>query len=179
MNETRILVAGIGNIFLGDDAFGVEVARRLAARGLPDGVQVVDFGLRGLDLAYAMLSGEHEVAILVDAAPLDGSPGSVYLIEPELDGDGVSDGQAVIDSHGMDPVKVLRLVRSLGGEPMRMFVVGCEPLTLGPEEGAMGLSAPVETAVGEAIGLIESLIGKIRAGEPVVGGMSNVILEGA
>ena len=77
----RILIAGIGNIFLGDDAFGVEVARRLVRRRLPDGVRVVDFGIRGLDLTYALLDG-YEAVILVDAAPRGGPPGTLYVLEP-------------------------------------------------------------------------------------------------
>jgi hydrogenase maturation protease len=179
MYEPSVLIAGIGNIFLGDDAFGVEVARRLSARVLPGGVRVADFGIRGLDLTYAMLYGDQDVTILVDAAPRGGTPGTVYLIEPEAAGDEAGQGQAVLDAHSMDPVKILRTVSSMGGEPKRVFVVGCEPLTFGPDEGLMGLSAPVELAVGEAADLIESLVIRILAGEPVVGPMLNVVREGA
>src|SRR6202030_732892 len=81
--KERILIAGIGNIFLGDDAFGVEVVRRLAARKLPDAIRVVDFGIRGFDLAYALMEG-YEITILVDATPRGGQPGTLYTIEPDL-----------------------------------------------------------------------------------------------
>ena len=179
MYEPSVLIAGIGNIFLGDDAFGVEVARRLSARVLPHGVRVADFGIRGLDLTYAMLYGDQDVTILVDAAPRGGTPGTVYLIEPEAAGGKAEQGLAVLDAHSMDPAKILHTVRSMGGEPKRVFVVGCEPLTLGPDEGLMGLSAPVELAVGQAADLIESLVIRILAGEPVVNPVLNVIQEGA
>src|SRR5881227_271903 len=99
----RVLVAGVGNIFLGDDAFGVEVAQRLLRRGLPDAVRVVDFGIRGLDLTYALLDG-YEAVILVDAAPRGGPPGTLYVLEPERGG---APDVAAIETHGMDPVKVL------------------------------------------------------------------------
>ena len=123
----RILVAGIGNVFLGDDGFGVAVAGRLAAATLPPGVDVVDFGIRGMDLAYALR--DYDVAILVDAVPRGGAPGTLYVIEPELDAD-----EAGPDAHGMDPVKVLALARGLGDPLPRVLVVGCEPAH-GPERG--------------------------------------------
>ena len=105
MNRPRILVAGVGNIFLGDDAFGVEVVQRLARRPLPPEVRVVDFGIRGLDLTYALLD-DHEMVVLVDAAPRGGAPGTLYLLE--LDAGAMEAGAAaVIETHGMDPVKVL------------------------------------------------------------------------
>ncbi|MDQ3813469.1 MAG: hydrogenase maturation protease [Armatimonadota bacterium] len=156
----RILIAGIGNIFLGDDAFGVEVAQRLAQRALPAGVRVTDFGIRGFDLAYAILDG-YDVTILVDATPRGGIPGTLYVIEPELNELNGADG-AAIETHGLDPVKVLHLVKVLGGQPGRILVVGCEPATFGPEhEGQMGLSAPVQAAVDEAVRLIEELAAKL------------------
>ena len=115
-NETRILIAGIGNIFLGDDAFGVEVAQRLAKRPLPEGVRVVDFGIRGIDLTYALLEGV-DVAILVDAVPRGEAPGTVYLIEPEAgpDVNDADEGSLLLEAHNLDPARVLRLVRSQGG----------------------------------------------------------------
>lgn len=153
-----ILVAGIGNIFLGDDGFGVEVARRLAARPQPDGVTVVDFGIRGYDLAYALVRGSDRT-ILVDACPRGEPPGTVFVLEPDLaDLDASNTGQAVLDAHELNPVHVLRLARSLGAELMPVIVVGCEPATLGPPEGQMGLSEPVEAAVAEAVTLIERLV---------------------
>lgn len=142
---SRVLIAGIGNIFLGDDGFGCEVAKRLASRTLPDGVQVVDFGIRGFDLAFALMD-KPELAILVDAVPRGEAPGTLFVIEPELDDVAVS-----ANGHGMDPVTVLRLVRGFGGEVGKILVVGCEPASL--DEG-MQLTAPVEAAVEEAIAMI-------------------------
>jgi hydrogenase maturation protease len=172
MSVPGILIAGVGNIFLGDDAFGVEVVRRLAGRTVPEGVRVVDFGVRSLDLAYELLDGEHAATILVDAAPRGGTPGTLYTIEPDLAGGAVNDRQAMlVQTHGMDPLDVFRMVQSMGGDLKRILVVGCEPLTLGPEGGVMGLSAPVEAAVDEAVSLIESLVAKILAGEPAARAM--------
>jgi hydrogenase maturation protease len=162
MSAPRILVAGIGNIFLGDDAFGVEVVRRLSLRALPDYVRVVDYGIRGLDLAYALLD-DYDAAILVDAAGRGEEPGTLYVLEPELSGADTAGCQAVpMDAHGMNPMRVLDMVKAMGGRPRRVLVVGCEPATLGDEfEGTMGLSAPVEAAVAGAIAIVESLIAKV------------------
>ena|SRR5665213_2941492 len=112
MNQPRILIAGVGNIFLGDDAFGVEVVQRLARRPPPDGVCVVDFGIRGLDLAYALCDG-YETVVLVDATPRGGLPGALYVIEPDV---GETSGEAgvLIEGHNMEPVKVLRLAATMG-----------------------------------------------------------------
>jgi|SRR5579872_2257078 len=154
----RILIAGIGNIFLGDDGFGVEVAQRLARRRLPDSVRVVDFGIRGIDLAYALMDG-YELTILVDATPRGGLPGTIYVIEPDLAPAEISDA-AVIDGHGMNPMSVFGLVKSMGGECRRVLIVGCEPEPLEEEEGRMGLSAAVSAAVDAAIQEIETLIAK-------------------
>jgi hydrogenase maturation protease len=163
MTEARILVAGIGNIFLGDDAFGVEVAQRLARRPLAEDVSVVDFGIRGFDLAHALVADEGP-AILIDATPRGGTPGSLYVIEPELDEvDLADDPEQALDSHGMDPVRVLRLARAMGGQPRRVLVVGCEPAAYELDEaGGMGLSPPVAAAVDSAIELIERLIDDLR-----------------
>jgi hydrogenase maturation protease len=164
MTPPRVLIAGIGNIFLGDDAFGVEVAQRLLRRSWPEDVRVVDFGIRGFDLAYAILDGP-ALTILVDATPRGGAPGTLYVIEPAPD---AADGQAgpAIDTHSMDPVQVLQLVRAFGGRPERMLVVGCEPATFGPEgEGQMGLSPPVETALDDAVRLVEKLAGEFIASD--------------
>ena len=155
----RILVAGVGNVFLGDDGFGVEVVRRLAGRELPEGVEVVDFGIRGLDLAYA-LQRDYEVVVFVDATPRGQEPGTVYLIEPEIE----EDGEVSLDTHGMDPVKVIKLSRALGAKPTRTLVVGCEPqVVLSGEDYddmLMELSDPVHAAVEEAAKLVESLVEK-------------------
>jgi hydrogenase maturation protease len=165
MTQPHILVAGIGNIFLGDDGFGSEVARRLAGRRQSADVRVVDFGIRGFDLAYALLDG-YEVTIFVDATPRGGEPGTLYTIEPDLRELATPNAQpAMVDAHGMDPMKVLAMVKAMGGEFKRILLVGCEPATLGPEEGQMGLSQPVAAAVEEAVHLVESLVAEILAGD--------------
>jgi hydrogenase maturation protease len=156
VTDPRILIACIGNIFLGDDGFGVEVAKRLLRRKLPEEARVVDYGIRGFDLAYALMDG-YDVTIFVDATQRGGEPGTLYVIEPDLEELDRSEA-TLVDAHAMNPVKVLGLARSMGAEFGRILVVGCEPATLGPEEGQMGLSEPVEAAVDEAVGLIESLI---------------------
>jgi hydrogenase maturation protease len=160
-----ILIAGIGNIFLGDDAFGVEVVQRLADRKLPERVKAIDFGIRSFDLAYALLDGS-DVTILVDACPRGGRPGSLYVIEPDLKAlDTPETEQAAADAHSMNPMSVIRMAKSIGGELKRILLVGCEPATLGPEEGQMGLSEPVAAMVDEAANLVESLVEKIQRGE--------------
>jgi len=157
----RILIAGIGNIFLADDGFGCEVVKRLAERGLPEGVEVVDFGIRGLDLAYALMD-PYEAVIFVDALPRGEEPGTVYLIEPEFE----VGGEAAIDTHGMDPVKVIRFAQAMGAETTRTLVVGCEPgvVVTGEnyEDILMELSEPVSSAVEEAVNLVESLVGEMN-----------------
>jgi hydrogenase maturation protease len=160
----RVLVAGIGNVFLGDDGWGVALADRLARRELPPGVEVVDYGIRGLDLAYAMADGGYDVVVLLDAAPRDGgAPGTLYLIEPE-----VKPGEIAIDTHGMDPVRVLALVQGIGARPPRTYVVGCEPanrLSADVEEFVVELSEPVRAALDEAERLVEALLGELRDNE--------------
>jgi hydrogenase maturation protease len=161
MTKARILIAGIGNIFLGDDAFGSEVARRLALRELPPEVLVIDFGIRGFDLAYALMDG-YEVTILVDATPRGEAPGTLYTIEPDLKELEEIDAQGMmVETHGMNPLKVLSMVKSMGGEFKRILLVGCEPAPLESEDGYMGLSAPVAAAVEEAVSLVSSLVTKI------------------
>jgi hydrogenase maturation protease len=155
----RILVAGIGNIFFGDDAFGCEVASQLRRKPLPEGVRVIDFGIRSYDLAYAIMDG-YDATILVDATPQGSAPGTIYLIEPDLKKLDELPDEAV-NAHSMNPVRVLQLVRSLGGRPGWLRVVGCEPAVLEAEEGAMGLSEKVQAAVAPAIEMIETLIREI------------------
>jgi hydrogenase maturation protease len=156
----RILIAGVGNVFLGDDGFGVEVVRQLVGRELPEGVEVADFGIRGMDLVYA-LQDDYEVIVFVDATPRGEEPGTVYLLEPEIE----EDGEVVLDTHGMDPVKVIKFARSLGAKPTRTFVVGCEPQVVlsgeDYEDMLMELSKPVYAAVEEAVKLVEALIDEI------------------
>jgi hydrogenase maturation protease len=166
MIRPRILVAGIGNIFLGDDAFGVEVAQRLARRTLPEEVRVVDFGIRGLDLTYALMDG-YEAVILVDAVSFGGPPGTLYVLEPDR-GEAAGDISVGMETHNLDPVKVLRLAEAMGGKVERLLLVGCEPLRTGDEEDMPeGLSDPVRASVDEAILLIESLVARLLRGEPV------------
>lgn len=159
MTQPRILIAGVGNIFLGDDAFGVEVVRRLASRELPGGVSVKDFGIRGFDLAYALMDG-YDLTILVDAVPRGGDPGTLYKIEPDLAELSEIDCESMlVETHGMNPMKVLAMVKSMGGQFKRMLIVGCEPATLGSEdEGQMGLSECVEASVDGAVSMIESIL---------------------
>lgn len=158
----RVLVAGIGNVFLGDDGFGVALADRLARRELPAGVEVVDYGIRGMDLAYAM-QDDYDAVMLLDAAPRGGQPGTLYVIEPALDED-----EFALDTHGMDPVKVLAMVRTMGGDPPRTLVVGCEPQTRvrGDEEDlVVALSEPVRAALDPAVKLVESLLSELTTPE--------------
>ncbi|HVR22924.1 MAG TPA: hydrogenase maturation protease [Candidatus Polarisedimenticolia bacterium] len=163
----RVLVAGIGNIFLGDDAFGVEVAKRLSTRALPETVRVTDFGTRGYDLAYALLDG-YDTTILVDACPRGEPAGTLYVIAPDLRDLGGADEQpAAVEAHGMNPLNVLRLASSMG--PLkRVLLVGCEPGTLGPEEGQMGLSEPIEAVIDDAVKMVESVIKTILSGDDLV-----------
>lgn len=162
--KPSILVAGIGNIFLGDDAFGVEVARRMAGLELPASVRVADFGIRGFDLAYALQDG-YETTILVDACPHGEAPGTLYVIEPDLKAlDGPDAAPATVEAHAMNPMNVLRMAKAMNIEVKNVLLVGCEPETLGGEEGQMGLSAPVEAAVDEAVKLVESLVNRILNG---------------
>ena len=161
LSAARILIAGIGNIFFGDDAFGSEVARRLAQRPFPDTVRVVDFGIRGLDLTYALLD-PYETVILVDALPRGGTVGTVYVLEPEVSPDRLN-GEAV-EPHSMDPVKVLRMAREMGSTVKNILLVGCEPAPFTSDDDMqMEMSAPVQAAVLKAITLIESLVTQILA----------------
>ncbi|MFG2988630.1 hydrogenase maturation protease [Streptomyces sp. NPDC048257] len=164
MND-RVLIAGIGNVFLGDDGFGVETVRALGAHPLPDGVEVVDFGVRGVHLAYQLLDG-YDTLLLIDAAARGGEPGTLYLIEADGSaGTGPQDGDGappppVLDGHHMSPDAVLALLDTLcagtgATPPRRTLVLGCEPA--GVEEG-IGLSAPVAAAVPEAVRMALDLI---------------------
>lgn len=164
-----ILVAGIGNIFLGDDAFGVEVVRLLLRRRLPDSVSVKDFGIRGFDLAYALLDPWHTV-ILVDALPRGEAPGTLFVMEPNLAGMGISiSPDMAFNGHGLDPARVLNLAASIGSVTAQIFIVGCEPQDFGDElEGRMGLSSPVQAVLEQACDMVERLMERIllAAAEP-------------
>ncbi|MGW6614153.1 hydrogenase maturation protease [Streptomyces erythrochromogenes] len=170
----KVLVAGIGNVFLGDDGFGVETVRALSAHPLPDGVEVVDFGVRGVHLAYQLLDG-YDTLVLVDATARGGAPGTLYLIEAEAEADpGAGDATGagagpqaagpgegpVLDGHHMSPDTVLALLGALcagtgATPPRRTLVLGCEPACV--EEG-IGLSAPVAAAVPEAVRMALDLL---------------------
>jgi hydrogenase maturation protease len=164
MSETRILIAGVGNVLFGDDAFGVEVARRLAHRPLPEDVRVIEFGIRGFDLACALLDA-YETAIIVDAAPRGGVPGTLHVLEPNFDQAGGSSTPApIVELHSLDPARVLRLARALGSRVERVLVVGCEPQPpVSVDEFRTEMSEPVRAAVDEAVRLIESLVTRILA----------------
>ncbi len=158
VTRPTILIAGIGNIFLGDDGFGVAVAQQLAKAGLPAGVRVTDFGIRGLDLTYALQDG-YETTILVDAFPHGEPPGTVYVVEPDLNdpSPGMIQG-STLDPHTMNPVNVLRMAIAMRAPLKRVLLIGCEPETLGSEEGHMGLSESVQAAVPEAVRVITNLV---------------------
>jgi hydrogenase maturation protease len=159
----RILIAGVGNIFLGDDAFGVEVARVLAGRHLPQGVHARDFGIRAFDLAYALLD-PWDAVILVDAAPRGDAPGTLYTIEPDLSSIAAAEtDDAPLDGHSMDPVKVVRLAQTMGSITARLLVVGCEAADCGGDEGRMGLTEPVQNSVTAAADMVEELVEQIAA----------------
>ena len=158
----KILVAGVGNIFLGDDGFGVEVALALSKRPLPESVKVKDFGIRGFDLAYALLD-PWDAVIIVDALPRGEAAGTLYVVEPDLAAlSGGASAEAEINPHGMDPVRVLHLAASQGTISAQVLVVGCEPQDFGDElEGRMGLSSPVQAAAEEAAKMVLELAARI------------------
>jgi hydrogenase maturation protease len=159
--EPRILIAGIGNIFLGDDAFGVAVVRRLLEEPLPPAVRATDFGIRGFDLACAILQS-YDAVILVDATPRGQSPGTLYVLEPELDAPAIDQAEPVIETHSLTPASVLRWVKALGGPLPHLRIVGCEPATIGSLDAPqMALSTPVAAAVDPAVHLIRSLIDEL------------------
>jgi hydrogenase maturation protease len=149
----RILVAGIGNIFLGDDGFGVEVANRMAGMPMPEGTQVTDFGIRGVHLAYELLDG-YDALVLIDAVPLGEPPGTIAVLEPEqIEQRG--DDAPTLDAHSMNPAVVLGALAGLGGEVGRVLIVGCQPAVI---EETMGLSEPVAAAVETAVGVVRDLV---------------------
>jgi hydrogenase maturation protease len=153
MTDGRTLVAGVGNVFLGDDGFGVEVVRQLAGTPLPAGVELLDVGIRAVHLAYELLAG-CDLLILVDSSARGQPPGTVSVLE--VGAEDVTPAQPLIDAHGLAPDSVLALVRRLGAQPGRILVVACEPAVLEP---GMDLSAPVRAAVPEAARLITTIVG--------------------
>ncbi|HEX3468331.1 MAG TPA: hydrogenase maturation protease [Candidatus Elarobacter sp.] len=157
--RARILVAGIGNLFLGDDGFGVHAARRLAEETLPTGVDVVEFGIRGMDLAYALGEG-YAAALLIDCAARGEPPGTLSVIDPDVE----EISAAAPEGHGMDPVRVLALARRLGALPARTLIVACEPGALpdpDSEEIVAELSPPVAAAVERLPELVRSLVDQL------------------
>lgn len=152
----KVLIACVGNIFLGDDGFGVEVARSLSQRQLPEGVSVKDYGIRGFDLAYALLD-PWDLVIMVDALSRGEAAGTLYVIEPELNRPASAD--TALNPHGMDPVRVLSLAASMGTISAQVLVVGCEPHDFGDElEGRMGLSSPIQGVVEAASDMVLDLV---------------------
>lgn len=163
MSEARppqILVAGIGNAFLGDDGFGGQVAKKLAERDLPEGVSVFDFGTGGLDLAYEVMRGYHGL-ILIDVSRQGEAPGTLYVMEPDPESVGgpIEDGET-IDPHGMDPQTVLRFVKAIGGWPGKVVVIACEPAAV--EEMGWGLSDEVAAVVDDAVELVLKTVEELR-----------------
>jgi hydrogenase maturation protease len=159
----RILIAGIGNIFFGDDAFGVEMIGALRQRDLPPEVELVDFGIRSYDLAYA-LSGDYDAMLLLDAVSRGESPGTVYLVEPDLDQ--LSQlAPSAVDAHSLDPVRVLQLAASLGHIKTLPYLIGCEPSTLETPDGQFGLSPQVREAIPRAVELVEKLVADLLHAE--------------
>jgi hydrogenase maturation protease len=157
----KALIACVGNIFLGDDGFGVEVARSLSKRQLAEGVSVKDFGIRGFDLAYALLD-PWDLVVIVDALSRGEVAGTLYVIEPELNGPASAD--TALNPHGMDPVRVLSLAASMGTISAQVMVVGCEPHDFGDElEGRMGLSSPIQSVVEAACDMILDLVAARQA----------------
>jgi hydrogenase maturation protease len=162
---SRILIAGIGNIFMGDDGFGCEVAQRLSRSELPKHVHVVDFGTRAMDLSYT-LTDDYDFAILIDTVKRGGAPGTVYVIEPDLsDSDRESEpGEHPIAAHDMDLASILRFVASLGERGPRVLLVGCEPECLGGDSGYIGLCAAVSAAVDRAAAEVQALLQELPRG---------------
>jgi hydrogenase maturation protease len=158
--EKQILVAGVGNAWLQDDAFGGECARRLEAQGVPPGVTVMDFGTGGLDLAYEVMRG-YDALVLIDASRQGGEPGTLYVIEPELsDLEGAIEDGEVINPHGMDPATMLRFVNAIGGFSGKVVVIGCEPGEV--DDVGIGLTPPVAEAVDGALRLVRDTLGRLR-----------------
>lgn len=153
----KMLVAGVGNIFLGDDGFGVEVVRRLSTRPTPSGVRLVEFGIRGLELTYALLDG-YDAAVLVDATPRGGLPGTLSLIEPTAEQPG-DENLPLFSAQVMNPMRALQVARTIGATPQHVRVIGCEPLIVGSfDEPNQGLSPPVAAAVPRAVEMVVALI---------------------
>jgi hydrogenase maturation protease len=153
-----VLVACVGNIFLSDDGFGVEVAAALSRGPMPDAVKIVDFGIRSVHLVYELLEG-YDVLVVVDTvAQQEGPPGTLYVIEPDLPArDGTADPlpEVMLDPHDLTPGGVMSLVPTLGGAVDRILVVGCQPEVL---DDGIGLSPAVQAAVQPAADLVREVV---------------------
>jgi hydrogenase maturation protease len=157
----RTLVAGVGNVFLGDDAFGVEVVRLLGEQPREDGVEIRDFGIRGVHLAYELLNG-CDLFVLIDAAPRGEKPGTVTVVDVELP-DRASMTSPVIDAHSLTPDSIFALLVSLGGRPGRSLLVACEPADV---SAGMGLSEPVTEALPHAVRAVREILAQAAADTP-------------
>jgi hydrogenase maturation protease len=158
----RVLVAGMGNVFLGDDGFGVEVVRRLRDGAPIADVDVADFGIRGVHLAYELAGGGYDAAILVDATARGGSPGTLYVIEPDVP---TTDEAAAADAHTLTPEAVLAWVQRVGALPARLVILGCEPAIL---EESMEMSPQVRGAIDEAVAMVRGLVVDMKGALPCV-----------
>jgi hydrogenase maturation protease len=152
----RILVAGIGNIFLGDDGFGPEVMRHVAGQPRIDDVHLIDYGIRGMHLAYDLLE-EWRALVLVDALPDRGAPGTLHVFEADHE---TLSATAGLEAHSMDPAAVFATLTALGGTAPRTIVVGCQVENV--DEG-MGLSEPVSAAVPAAVAAINDVLADLAA----------------
>ncbi|HSU31251.1 MAG TPA: hydrogenase maturation protease [Bryobacteraceae bacterium] len=166
--DRSVLIAGIGNIFHGDDAFGISVIQRLATVDSPSQVRLMDVGIRAIDLGFALLDG-YELTILVDATSRGGVPGTLYTIEIEPDDvPDLANQTLLVNSHGLNPVSVLALAKSMGANFKRLLLVGCEPSILDRDDtGHIGLSEAVEAAVNPAVQIIQSLVASFLYPEEV------------
>jgi len=159
--KKRVMIAGVGNMFMKDDGFGCEVIKKVAHKQFPDGVEIRDFGTGGLKLAYDLMKG-YDGLILVDASARGEKPGTLFVIEPnENEVDGNLENGTIIDPHGSDPATVLKFVKSVGAWPARVLIVACEPETA--DDFEMGLSEPVRAALDQAVALVEDLVNEIYA----------------
>lgn len=159
MKKKRVMVAGVGNMFMSDDGFGGEVVKKMRQKNQPEGVEIRDFGTGGLKLAYDLMRG-YDALILIDSSSRDEEPGTLYVIEPkEEDFNTDLEESGPINPHDMDPVTVLRFVKSVGAWPARIVIIGCEPENV--EDFEVGLSDPVLAAVDKAAELVQETIQEI------------------
>jgi hydrogenase maturation protease len=157
--KKRVMIAGVGNIFMKDDGFGVEVVKRMMNKEFPEGVELRDFGTGGLKLAYDLMKG-YDCLILLDASRRGGNPGTLYVIEPnEREFQSTIEEGDSIDPHGSDPVTVLRFVKAFGSWPGKVMIVACEPTST--DDFEIGLSSPVRASVDKAVEFVDEIINGI------------------